>query len=87
MNNDKQNAVVNHLFNQILELRAEKATLKADARLGRMVRNMPHRSSLTVSTNGGYKVEIDGVGDFGYYDQPETAFGAARIADRQFTDK
>ena len=127
MSNDKQIAVVNHLFDQILELRAENKTLKAggnnvmshdksitighilselevlllkrdeqdcrtdeleaDARLGRMVRNMPYKSMLIRTTYGFYNLEVDGVGDHGYYDHPETAFAAARIADRQFTDK
>ena len=127
MNNDNKNAVVNHLFDQILELRAENKTLKAggnnvmshdksitighilselevlllkrdeqdcrrdeleaDARLGRMIRNMPYKSTLVRSSDGGYKVEVDGVGDFGYYINAETAFSAARIADGQHSDK
>ena len=130
MSNDNQIAVVNHLFDQILELRAENKTLKeiiaagtntvlitdnqiafdnilseleilllrrneqdendaleADARLGRMVRNMPIRSVLMRSTYGGYNLEVDDRGNFGYYTDPETAFEAAGIADGQYSDK
>lgn len=61
--------------------------IEADARLGRMIRNMPIRSVLMRSTYGGYNLEVDDRGNFGYYTDPETAFESAGIADGQHSDK
>lgn len=129
MSNDNQNAIVNHLFDQILELRAENKTLKAiidadtktitnndnqiafdnilseleilllrrneqdcndaleaDARLGRMVRNMPEECILAHKryplTMAFWEVHLATDSCSSYHKTPEEALESMMITDR-----